>query len=272
MASFTRQRGRLRLCHKPNGGLQMNNLIKFNEWQEMSLKKDVESIVIILKRKKQIEALAFSELGIAFLTIVLDNLNLLKGNPLITGILVVLALTPIGVSIGIVAYRFFKNYRERAGLKHAHNDLVDDFDNKVCYWVMTAVSFYDLLEEKGNMHNRNSLDESIPFLFQETNFYVNKSIEKFHEFEPAAMTIFNNGEGRSKQINNYRLETVIQILYQVRKNSYTYIDSLQTRLSKSANHTIACQKKNDKEYDEVMNNFLAAIQKAGIKVSNVVWN
>ena len=46
----------------------------------MSLKKDVESIVQILKRKDQVDALVFIEIGIALAAFILDNANLLDGN------------------------------------------------------------------------------------------------------------------------------------------------------------------------------------------------
>ena len=133
-------------------------------------------------------------------------------------------------------------------------------------------SFCDLLEEKEGANEQTSVDEIIPFLFQKTNFYVNKSIEKFHEFQPAAKVIFKNGSGRSKQINSYRLETVVQILYQVRKRSYNVINRMEPHLSDSAKHTIIFQKSNDSEYNRVMENFLSEIRLAGISIGNVEWS
>lgn len=249
----------------------MNNSIKFNEWQEMSLKKDVESIVQILKRKHQVDVLVFIEIGIALVAFVLDNVNLLDSNRWLELLLIALAIIPFFIFLFLTVKRRLNRCKEISNLHFAKNELVDDFDNRVCYWVMTAVSFCDLLEEKDGTNENTSVDESIPFLFQETNFYVNKSIEKFHEFQPVAKVIFKNGSGRSKQINSYRLETVVQILYQVRERSYHVINNLELHLSSSAKYTIECQKCNDAEYNRIMENFLSEIQMAGISISNVEW-
>lgn len=250
----------------------------------MSLKKDVESIVQILKRKDQVEALAFIEIGIALVTIILDNANLLDSNRPLKLLLIALAVIPFLIFLYFTVRRMSNKCNEISDLSFAKNELVNDFDDKVCYWVMTAVSFCDLLEAKDEAideaideakdeaKEKTSVDEIIPFLFQETNFYVNKSIEKFHEFQPVAKVIFKNGSGRSKQINSYRLETVVQILYQVRKRSYNVINKMEPHLSDSAKHTIVFQKSNDSEYNRCMQNFLSEIRMAGIIIGNVEWS
>lgn len=242
----------------------------------MSLKKDVESIVQILKRKDQVEALAFIEIGIALVTIILDNANLLDSNRPLKFLLIALAVIPFLIFLYFTVRRISNKCNEISDLSFAKNELVNDFDDKVCYWVMTAVSFCDLLEAKDEVideaKEKTSVDEIIPFLFQETNFYVNKSIEKFHEFQPVAKVIFKNGSGRSKQINSYRLETVVQILYQVRKRSYNVINKMEPHLSDSAKHTIVFQKSNDSEYNRCMQNFLSEIRMAGITIGNVEWS
>ena len=238
----------------------------------MSLKKDVESIVQILKRKDQVDALVFIEIGIALVTFILDNANLLDSNGWLKWLLIALAVIPFLIFLYLTVRRILNRCNEISDLHFAKNELVDDFDDKVCYWVMTAVSFCDLLEEKDGQNGNTFVDEIIPFLFQETNFYVNKSIEKFHEFQPVAKVIFKNGSGRSKQINSYRLETVVQILYQVRIRSYNVINRMEPHLSDSAKHTITFQKSNDSEYNRVMENFLSEIRLAGITIGNVEWS
>ncbi len=140
----------------------------------MSLKKDVESIVQILKRKDQVDALVFIEIGIALAAFILDNANLLDGNEQLKWLLITLAVIPFLIFLYLTAKQILNRCNEISDLRFAKNELVDDFDDKVCYWVMTAVSFCDLLEEKEGANEQTSVDEIIPFLFQETNFYVNK--------------------------------------------------------------------------------------------------
>ena len=57
----------------------MNYDIKFNEWQEMSLKKDVEKIVSILDKKKTLEISVLWEAFLAFLAMALDHADIHKG-------------------------------------------------------------------------------------------------------------------------------------------------------------------------------------------------
>ena len=106
----------------------------------MSLKKDVESIVQILKRKDQVEALAFIEIGIALVTIILDNANLLDSNRPLKLLLIALAVIPFLIFLYFTVRRMSNKCNEISDLSFAKNELVNDFDDKVCYWVMTAVS------------------------------------------------------------------------------------------------------------------------------------
>ena len=66
----------------------MNYDIKFNEWQEMSLKKDVEKIVSILDKKKTLEISVLWEAFLAFLAMALDHADIMdiipKGKVLLT--------------------------------------------------------------------------------------------------------------------------------------------------------------------------------------------
>ena len=57
-----------------------------------------------------------------------------------------------------------KKNKERKTFNRAKNEFIDDFDNKVCYWVMTASSFCDALAGKIMELNIGECDESIPFI------------------------------------------------------------------------------------------------------------
>lgn len=128
----------------------------------------------------------------------------------------------------------------------------DEFDNKVCYWVMTATPFCDILSGKKVGLGEDKQDESIPFIFQEANFYVNKSIDKLDVMKPCAEVIFNKGVAYSKLIDAYRLETVIYILKEVRKKSYSSEKELEENgnLSQEGIQMVAKQKECDKEYNQ----------------------
>lgn len=139
---------------------------------------------------------------------------------------------------------------------------MDDFDNKVYYWVMTASSFCDASASKKAELSNKEYDESIPFIFQEVNFYVNKSIIKLEEIRPDVTVIFNREIRYSKLIDAYRLETVIHILKQVREKSYKLESELEANenLSKNGVEMVNKQKESDEIYDKKMKAILNSDQ------------
>ena len=94
----------------------------------MSLKKDVESIVQILKRKDQVDALVFIEIGIALAAFILDNANLLDGNEQLKWLLITLAVIPFLIFLYLTAKQILNRCNEISDLRFAKNELVDDFD------------------------------------------------------------------------------------------------------------------------------------------------
>lgn len=72
--------------------------------------------------------------------------------------------------------------------------------------------------------------------------------------KPCAEVIFNKGVAYSKLIDAYRLETVIYILKEVRKKSYSSEKELEENgnLSQEGIQMVAKQKECDKEYNQKM--------------------
>lgn len=230
--------------------------IKFNEWQEMSLKKDVEKILSTIKDRKEIELYTLIEIFIALVALILDQDNGISKN-IVSEIILSIA---IAIPLIILGVRFLiKKWKRHINIEKytfAKTELVNDFDNKVCYWVMTATSFCDLLKEKMNNLCCNEVD--VTFLFQEANFYVNKSIEKFREMGAVVDKIFINSNLRSKQVNMYRLKTIISIMNNIRTDSNNMISELKIngKLDALEICIIDGQIENNNSYDEVMEHFL----------------
>lgn len=251
----------------------MNYDIKFNEWQEMSLKKDVEKIVCILDQKKTLETSVLWEAFLALFAMALDHADIIDAIPNGKMILTVVAAVPL-VLMGVSAIKQRKRItKEHKTFSRAKSEFVDDFDNRVCYWAMTSSSFCDALSGKITGLAKNELDESIPFIFQEANFYVNKSIDKLNVMKPCAAVIFNSGVVYSKLIDAYRLETVIRILKEVRKNSYDLEKKLEAtgNLSQEGIQMIARQKESDKIYDEKMQELLASNEIRDVLGKKIDW-
>ena len=242
--------------HEGRQKVMINN-IKFNEWQEMSLNKEVESIAKTLKKEKKIDKFIFLEIFLAAITLVLDSTDFLAGNFKIMLALLAIAFIPLIWFVVEIFLEAKKRCQKNLTYSFAKSEYVNDFDNKVCYWVMTATSFLELLKEKQKKPEISEGDESISFLFQETNFYVNKSIDKLHELCPDAPIIFSTDLARSKKIYSYRLVTVLKILKQVRKESYSVVKQMKDAeiLSESAKMTIDAQREVNNKYDKLLESF-----------------
>lgn len=247
--------------------------IKFNEWQEMSLKKDIEKIVSLLKKKQSLETSVLWEAFLAFLAMALDHTGFLKKIPHGETILLIFAIIPLLSIVILKLKQANENYKAKKTFQRAKTEFVDEFDNKVSYWVMTASSFCDALNGRKSELEKSETDESIPFLFQEANFYVNKSIDKIFSMEPSAGVVFNADVSRSKLIDAYRLETVIRILKQVREQSYSLAAQMETskNISVSGSETIMMQKKSDKIYDDIMRNVLKSDEIQRVLGKKIEW-
>lgn len=251
----------------------MNYDIKFNEWQEMSLKKDVEKIANILDKKKTLETSVLWEAFLAFFAMALDHAEMIDIIPKGRVILTIAAIVPLGLMVICMAKHRARETKEYKTFSRAKSEFVDDFDNRVCYWVMTANSFCDALSGKIAGLANDEHDESIPFIFQEANFYVNKSIDKLSVMAPCAEVIFDREVRYSKLIDAYRLETVVRILKEVRKNSYKLEKDLEMtgNLSQDGIQMVLQQKESDKIYDKRMKELLSSGEIKSVLGKEISW-
>lgn len=247
--------------------------IKFNEWQEKSLKKDVEKIVSILSQKRTLETSVLWEAFFALLAMVLDHTNFISAFPISAALLIIAAFSPLVIIVILMLNLRRKRTIEYKTLSRSKSKFVDDFDNRVCYWVMTASSFCDALSGKITELSSGEPDENIPFIFQEANFYVNKTIDRLHVMQPSAKVIFNSGVDSSKLIDSYRLETVIRILKQVREKSYALEEKLEQNgnLSEYGIQLVKNQKESDMIYDKRMQQILSSQDIKGIIQKEIPW-
>ena len=185
--------------------------LKINDWQEMALKKDTE---IIIKKLETHESLFVSlcwEIVVTVGAVLIDHLFDIDnvGNWL----WVVCAVAAIIPPVVLFTKWFFKRqvqlHNARKGkLKIKH--YVDCFDNQICYWVMMSNSYSKMLSEMP-MDKRI---ESI-FLFQESSYYINKSIDSLYKMKPIINKVFSQSNERviqKKLIALYRLVSLLELM------------------------------------------------------------
>lgn len=206
------------------------NYIKFTDWQELGLKKDVEKIVKSLVQKET-----------ALLTFCWDSLCFFAGfiissyfedtNSKITVFYICLffAIAPTVVFLVHTGFTFLKKVESASKGILNISDKIDIFDNKICCLTMMSTSYVDMLAT-----NYNSISQSEQlFLYQEINYYINKSIDEIYSMQPITKKIFSNNyeEVKSKKlISLSRLYTIIEILEQSRPITQTDISKGEIKI------------------------------------------
>ena len=96
---------------------------------------------------------------------------------------------------------------------------------------------------------------------------------KLDVMKPCAEVIFNKGVAYSKLIDAYRLETVIYILKEVRKKSYSSEKELEENgnLSQEGIQMVAKQKECDKEYNQKMQTILGSEEIKNVLEKELKW-
>lgn len=185
--------------------------IKFNEWQEMALKKDMETIIKKLNAQEPIIISLCWEIVLALGTIIVDHLfDTENMNMCMWVFVVILAVIPPVVIIVIKMYKWVSALkRVNAGIYDVKN-MVDIFDNQICYWVMMCNSYCNLLSE---IDKKN---EKI-FLYQEGCYYNNKSMQTLYHMKPIIDKVFSDKKEeiiKNNIVAVYRLLSLLEMMNQ----------------------------------------------------------
>ena|GEM_PF-3073578 len=187
-----------------------------NDWQNFSLKKDIENLNDYVKRVGDVGSTLIIEIILAFGAVLLDRgFDFIREEIRIVLwwlCIIVLIVLPIGKH-GIPAVRkLIRNHFNSINFK-TDTEYVDSFDNEICYYVMMADSFFDLL--KSTAHNDSKMTA---FYFTETQFYLNKAASKLFEMESKLNQIFGRNietVDRCKKVYTARLENILDIIVRI---------------------------------------------------------
>lgn len=190
--------------------------IKFTDWQELGLKKDVEKINKKLKENESVYLSICWEIVFSIGSIVIGfGLNDSDLQVIIWVILVLVAVIPPIFLLCRNLVKFFtKIYIAHKGNLEL-SDRVDIFDNKICCWAMMSSSYADTL----NSSYSDITENEQLFLYQEINYYINKSIEELYYNLPVVSKVFSDDFDKVKQqkiVSLTRLCNIILILEDTR--------------------------------------------------------
>lgn len=181
--------------------------IKFNDWQEMALKKDMETIIKKLNRQEFSVFVLCWESVLAFGAIIADHLFDMH-NKIWWMAIITLGMMPVIFFVVKNMHEFVSALKRVKSGKYNVKNMVDVFDNQICYWVMMCNSYYNLLS------NSTDKNESI-FLYQEGCYYNNKSIYALYYMKPVIDKVFS--DKKEKIIENnivavYRLSSLLEMM------------------------------------------------------------
>lgn len=202
------------------------NPVKFNDWSDLGVKKDIEQINKKIGTHESILATIGVEVFISAAVIILDHLFDANSAPRFAWIAAaVFALVPPVFVFGRLLYRWIKKIIRVKHGKYDINGFVDTFDNSICYWALMCQSFVQLLNENG----KGMSPEEKLFYYQEVHFYINKSYKKLHEMMPIAEKVFTDRPDELKHkrmVSLQRLNIILNLLQRVRYEADEAISKL----------------------------------------------
>ena len=189
---------------------------KFNEWQEMSLKKDVESIRKNIDNRQEDILLLVFDVFLAILTVILSQV--LSDASSICKIIIYSIIGGLSfLTLVYLIYKWIRNWwKKYNSIKHSKisvKSYVDDFDNSICYYAMTAYSFYECYMTADNTEIKK-------FYFIEAFYYIDKALNQLSSMESMVTNIFTANDlqvVKDSKIHISRLENLVAMMKTVRE-------------------------------------------------------
>ena len=209
------------------------------DWQSFSQKKDIEEIVKNTKEKNDIQITATIEIAMAVSSIIAPQLfddNL----PAIWCILILIisAIPLLWLAIKKIK-KLYNKIKVGSDIPHP-SDLIDLFDNDICYYVLMAESYSDKLSTI-DLQNISNVDQ---FYYIETCFYTNKAIHNLSNTSNCVDRLFSIDWVElyaNRKISYTRLKNIFYIIDECIRKIESYSVIIEC-IDKDSNYKILCQK------------------------------
>lgn len=221
---------------------------KVNEWQELSLKKDIEKIVKVISRKQVIDYSIIIDLGIAVAALLLDNL--LSQNAPERIWLFWCLFVPCTLLLAWHLLQFIGELIKKHNSKYSVysiQELIDSFDNDICYYVMMADAYNQMLTDAITQDNKNL----VTFYYIETWYCINKAKAKMYSMQFKTKYIFTKESDdvvKKNRILISRLVNITQIMEDIRISTNTLISNKKILIQDHS--SIEMNKKYDGNYKD----------------------
>ena len=242
---------------------------KVNEWQELSLKKDVEKIRKSVSKNQKVHNAVLFDLIIAIFAILIDRFLSPATETEKTWffwVLCVLCIAPFLIILIKYIYTKIKK-KKNTYVIYSTSELIDSFDNDICYYVMMADSYNQMLSEiiaQGNYNNNVAT-----FYYIEAWYYINKAKYKLYSMLYKTENIFSNNADvvlRKNLISINRLVNIALIIEDIRISSNAYIQNKKLILTDNSILNM------NKKYDDYYSGFIKEINKNFNNVLDINFN
>lgn len=190
------------------------------EWQAFSQKKDVEKISDALKKQNKFQMSAFVEIALVVMGAALSNIITDdKGQARIWTVVLVLSCFVVSVPfILLIKEKLEQNQKENNPL--TAKEMIDCFDNEICYYVMMSDSYYSMYKERKDEQNNEAdadgLEKDVlEFYYIETSYYLNKAImclQPIYNMHPKVISQNESDIMAKRLVSQARFQNVCNII------------------------------------------------------------
>lgn len=225
---------------------------KVNEWQELSQKKDIEKILKVISHNESIAYALVFDFAIAVIAIIIDKFlsdELRTNMSWLFWVLLVVSLIPF-IVISLIGIRNLIRKRNGAYNVYSVSELIDSFDNDICYYVMMADTYNQMLKDSIAQSDNNVA----VFYFIETWYYINKAKSKMYKMLYKTKQIFTNESNDVVQRNMItipRLVNIVMIMEDIRISSNEFLENKELVLPDKS--IVEINKKYDQAYRDFIN-------------------
>lgn len=231
--------------------------VKFTDWQDLALKKDIESINKQLKQKPVMSVFILVEIILGIITVGLSAIAIVSNKTSYNWLIILmLATSVIAPLIVFASIRFSLYVKDKNRIKENKIDVksyVDIFDNRIINFIMMASSLMDNLR-----YSSSSTPTEIKyFVLSETSYFINKCIDELYKMGSFIDLVFTNKQ--ENKISPNRLHMAIKLMIKLRNEVKMEIHNIPTN-EKDLVIESYLDHSNSKS-DQKMNSFVTNYQK-----------
>ena len=191
------------------------NTMNFIDWQDLSLKKDVEKISKSINSSTDFSISIIINLIIATLALALTAISVIKQEKSLICLIIALAIISAATPLAIFLVRCIKKHRkviyEIIKKKMPVKEYVDKFDNKICSNAMMADSLFEHMKIEQDITAKY-------YCICEINYYINKCIDELYTMKNMSSQIFDGTKNNC--VSPKRLRLVLKLLNNLRRQTY----------------------------------------------------